>query len=184
MADTASIAATYRAEADKAQHKTLAFAVILVLVHLLDIRPSEADALGLKVAFKNPVIIYGSISLLFGYYLSRWLSLSEKSEAMLPLTYSVAPRRMRYNLQQTRRMYRADKKTRINRPSPKAVKRSARKLILSGNLILMPYRLVGVFFVMAAMIFLLIDLYGLADLIWSTTPVWDQLGNYMFNEGI
>ena len=74
MADLAPIGATHRAEADKAKHRTFAFAVVLVLAHLLDLRPSEAEALGLKVTVNDPAIIYGAIALLFGYQFSRLIS--------------------------------------------------------------------------------------------------------------
>jgi hypothetical protein len=78
MADLSSIGATHRAEADKAKHRTFALAVVLVLAHLLDLRPSEAEALGLKITVNDPAIIYGALALLFGYQFSRLISESKR----------------------------------------------------------------------------------------------------------
>lgn len=83
--DFLTLGANYRAESERALHRAIAFAVILVFAHLLDVRPTEFSAFTIKISFKDPAIIYGGISLVFGYYLSRWLSQSELGESLYPL---------------------------------------------------------------------------------------------------
>lgn len=78
--DVSAIGASYRSEADRAFSKALAFAVILILAHLLEIKPSEMDAFGLRVSFSEPVLLYGAIAMVFGYYASRALQHSENGQ--------------------------------------------------------------------------------------------------------
>jgi hypothetical protein len=175
MVDLSSVGATHRAEAEKAKHRTFFFAVILVLAHLLNITPSEADALGLKVTLSDPVIVYGAVALLFGYHFSRLISEANKGEALLPL--QIERRHMRSCLRMSRRMYYADKAKRRVPQTPQQRKRSARRWLIADNLILLPYRVIAVLFVLAAIAFMFVDLFGLAALIWSQSPVVAEIVN-------
>jgi hypothetical protein len=177
VADLVSIASAHRAEADKAKHRTLAFAVILVLVHLLDIRPSEAGALGLKVAVRDPVIVYGAIALIFGYYFSRFISENNKAETYLPLNFQTDRRSMRACLRIAKISHLRSKKRKTVQ-TVKKLKRSALFFFWADQLILFPYRFIAVIFVLAAIVFMFIDLYGLGWLIWSQSPLIKEIWDY------
>lgn len=174
MADLGSIGASHRAEAERAKHRALFFAVVLVLAHLLDIRPSEAQALGLKITLADPVILYGAVALLFGYHLSHYFSELDKGEALLPL--QIERRKLRMALRLTRRLHYSDKKKRKTPQTPQARKSEARFLIGLDRLVLLPYRLLAVAFVLGASAFMIMDIVGLGLLIWwSQSPILNEL---------
>lgn len=177
MVDFSSLGATYRAEAEKAKHRTFAFAVILVLAHLLDIKPSEVDGMGLKVSFKDPIVLYGALSLLFGYNLSRFFSESDKGETFLPLV--AGRRKIRANIRAARTFLYAQKRNPLKPLTPKVIKASARQFIGFSNVALFPYRLTAVLFVLAAIPFMFMDLKGLADLIWTQSTVIADFGKWI-----
>ena len=147
-----SVGASLRADADKMLHRSLLFAVILVMAHLLDVRPSEIDAGGLKIAFRDASVIYGGLSLIFGYYLSRAGSLSEQSISLLP--WHTEPYRMRANMRMARRLSKG-------KITPKKMKSEARSTIAMSNVLLFPYRLLSVLFVLTAICFAVFDIYNL-----------------------
>jgi len=173
--DYSGVGTTYRVEAEAAKGRMLFFAVVLVLAHLLDIRPSEINAVGFLISLKDPVILYGAISLVFGYYLSKFLSNVEKGESLHPLR--AIPKRIRYNLRSGRRALLADKTVRRKGLTPKKLKRFTRQAMLLGNIALLPYRIVAVIFVLSAIIFGAVDLYELTMLIWSTSNVIGNIKN-------
>jgi len=149
------------------------------MAHLLDFRPSAFDAFGLNISFKDPVVIYGSISLVFGYYLSKFVSLSERGQSLHPLV--VAPRRIRANLRAARNMYLSDKKARKRPQTPKSLKSSARSMIIFGNIVLLPYRVIAALFVFIAVLFMFVDLFRLAILIWSTSSTVSMISDLITN---
>jgi hypothetical protein len=173
--DHTAVGAAYRVEAEKSKHRAIALAVVLVLAHLLDVRPSEIEGLGLKVTLRDPVVLYGFIAMVFGYYLSRFLSDNEKGEALNPLT--VEKKRVRSNLLAAQKMYRADKKKRRSPQTPAALKKSAKELIIISNLILLPYRLIAAFFLIAAIVFTMVDIIGLAMTIWNSSHLISEFTN-------
>lgn len=177
MADLFSLGASHRAEAEKAKSRTIFFAVTLVLVHLLDLKPSAAEALGLKVAIKDPVIIYGAIALLFGYQLSRFISDSNKGEAFLPL--QVKRHHMRMALRMARTAYYAGAKKGRTPQNLKQLKGSARSLIAMDNVVLLPYRVISVLFILAAIAFMLADITDLAVLIWFDSPIKGKIASFL-----
>ena len=85
QSDYSTIGSAYRSEADRTLTRAVAFAVLLVFAHLLEIKPSEVDALGLKIGFTDPIVLFGIIAMIFGYYLSRAVWHGEKGESFLPL---------------------------------------------------------------------------------------------------
>jgi len=167
--DFTALGATYRVEARKALHRALAIGVVLVLAHLLDIRPSEFDGLGLKFKFQDPAILYGGIAMLYGYYLSRFASLGDVGESLHRL--NIAPRKMRLSILTARRVEKAErdkmrKKGKTQTPkTPTDIKKSARNLYIFSNVILAPYYIVSVSFMSGALIFAVYDLGVLLGII-------------------
>lgn len=157
--DIASIGASYRSEADRAFTKALAFAVILIMAHLLEIEPSEMDAFGLKISLRDPALLYGTIAMIFGYYISRALWFGEHSFSLLPV--NVAPHRIRANLRTSKKLWKAEKKNRNQSIDHKRIKRNARRSMIATDILAAPYFIVAALFVMVAIPTALYDLYRL-----------------------
>lgn len=151
----------------------MAFAVLLVLAHLLDIRPSQFDALGLKIVMKDAAILYGLLAMIFGFYLSQFLSKTERGASLFPLTVERA--RMRSNLRIVYRMHMIDKKGRENPLTPKQIKRKAWWSIAIGNIILLPYRSVATCFVLGGIAFAGVDLYNLGSFILEKSTLVNEV---------
>src|SRR3546814_1831 len=100
-------------------------------MHLLDIRPSSIDALGLKFTIDDSSIIYGGIALLYLYHALRAFELSDTAVALLPLPTEAA--KMRSNF---RTMKKLDKDN-----SAKDLKTKVRKIIFLSSILLFPYYL-------------------------------------------
>jgi len=163
--DYSAVGATYRSEADRTLTRAIAFAVILVLAHLLEIRPSEVDALGLKISLTDPSVLYGLIAMVFGYYLSRAVWHGEKGQSLLP--FRDEPLRMRYNLKLAKRVYWMEKKNRGKPVNHREIKRSARRYIFFTDIVLAPYVIIASLFVIAAIPIMAFDLWNLAKLIFE-----------------
>lgn len=155
----------------------MAFAVLLVLAHLLDIRPSEFNALGLKVVMKDPVILYGLLSMIFGFYFSQFLSKTEQAASLFPLTVERA--RMRANLRINYRMHMMDKEKRKEPITPQKLKQGAWWSIAIGNIILLPYRVVATGFVFGGIAFACIDIYNLVSFIWERSRLVGEIGSML-----
>ena len=153
----------------------MAFAVLLVLAHLLDIRPSEFDALGLKIVMKDAAILYGLLAMIFGFYLSQFLSKNERGTSLFPL--AVERRRMRANLRMVHRVHMMDKVGRRKPLTPKQRKRKAWWSIAIVNVVLFPYHLVATCFVFGGIVFSALDLYNLVSFIWENSHLVSQIGN-------
>ena len=169
MVDLSSVGAAHRTEAEKLGHRAIFFAAVSVLAHLLDIRPSEIESAGIKFALKDPVVIYGAIAMVFGYYISRFINESERATAFLSL--EDRPRRIRANIRNMKCIHRATKEGRSSPQTPRRLKLSVQRVLLFTDLILFPYRLTAGLFVAAAIVFMFMDLVGLAEYIWGTSPL-------------
>lgn len=161
--DISAIGAIYRNEADRAFAKALAFAVILILAHLLEIKPSEMDAFGLKVSLTEPGLLYGSIAMAFGYYMSRSMQHSENGHSLLPI--NVTPHRIRANIRGVRKIWKSEAKNRRKPMDHIAIKRSAKRFIIFGNILLAPYYIASGLFVIAAIPIAAIDIYNFGEII-------------------
>jgi hypothetical protein len=177
MVDLSSVGAAHRTEAEKLGHRAIFFAVILVLAHLLDIRPSEIEGAGIKFALKDPVVIYGAIAMVFGYYVSRFINESERATAFLSL--EVKPHRIRANIRNVKRIHLATKEGRRSPQTPRQLKLSVQRWLLFTDLVLFPYRLTAGLFVAAAVVFMFVDLVGLAEYIWATSPLVSSIVKFV-----
>jgi hypothetical protein len=169
MADVDALGATYRTSAEKAKSKTLAFAVLLVLAHLLELRPSEISGAGLKFTITDPVVIYGGLALLFLYNFSRFISESQKGEYLLPL--SPSRHKLRGSLRSMRSYVRSTRKRGRPHPTPKDYKDLTRSNLRLSSVVLLPYRVAAVLFVMGALVLSISDLMDLGVLVWTKSPM-------------
>lgn len=173
--DYSAVGLASYAEAEKSLHRSMAFAVLLVLAHLLDIRPSEFDALGLKFVMKDAIVLYGFLAMLFGFYLSQFLRHIDRGTSLFPMT--VERRQIRANLRTAYRTHMLQKAGREKPLTPKQLKRQAWSLALIGNIVLLPYRLIATCFVLSGIVFAADDLFELASLIWNHSRVVSEIGN-------
>lgn len=173
--DYSAIGLASHAEAEKSLHRAIAFAVLLVLAHLLDIRPSEFDDFGLKIIMTDVIILYGLIAMLFGFYLSKFLSQAERGASLFPLT--VGRRRMKANLRDAHRIHIAQKAGRQKPLTPKQLKRQAWWSITIGNIILLPYRLIASCFVLTGIVFATVDIYKLGSFVWEHSRLVGEIIN-------
>lgn len=80
-----TVGAEYRKESIRLQTRALFFGLVLLLSHLLEIKPSEFDAGGLKVVIKDVAVIRGGISLVFLYHFWNFVEATFQGSAMLPM---------------------------------------------------------------------------------------------------
>lgn len=161
--DISAIGASYRSEADRAFSRALAFAVVLILAHLLEIKPSEMDAFGLKISFSDPVLLYGAISMVFGYYASRALEYSENGTSLLQI--NVKPHRIRSSIRSSRVFWKAEKANKGRSMDHLAIKKNARNSIVIGNILGAPYLLSAIIFTIVAIPTSIYDLYKMGEFI-------------------
>jgi hypothetical protein len=131
--------------------------------------PIGNSGCGTQVALKDPVVVYGALAMVFGYYVSRFINESERATAFLSL--QVKPRRIRANIRTMQRTHRSTKDGRETPQTPRQLKLSVQRLLLFTDVILIPYRLTAGLFVAAAVVFMFIDLVGLAQYIWASSPL-------------
>ena len=179
MTDSPSIGVTHRAEAEKSKHRMLLFAMSLVLLHLLDLKPSDIEAMGLKFSIRDPVVIYGAISLLFGYNFSKFSSDLTKAESLSPL--QIGKRKIRYSLITARRIRMTDMKKRTEGNPPSKIKKSARLYLILDDILMLPYRFIAGLFVISAIVFSFKDIYGLTMLISEKYSVLRHINSYFLN---
>ena len=67
-AEARKLGSDSRERAAKCLNRAVLFGALLILSHLLTIKPSEIEAAGLKIAVEDPAIIRGSMSLAFWFY--------------------------------------------------------------------------------------------------------------------
>lgn len=161
--DIAAIGASYRSEADRAFSKALAFSVILIMAHLLDIKPSEMDAFGLKVSLSDPALLYGAISMVFGYYASRALQHSESGGSLLQI--NVKPHRIRSNIRSSKNLWKSEKANKGKPLDYLAIKKNARHAIVFGNILVAPYLIMATLLIIIAIPVSVYDLYKMGEFI-------------------
>ncbi|WP_372732655.1 hypothetical protein [Novosphingobium sp.] len=65
--------ALYREDFANSTRWMVIFCAALVVIHLLDISPSEVEALGAKVTLSDPIILRGAFSILFIHHLYTFI---------------------------------------------------------------------------------------------------------------
>ena len=157
----ANIAFEDRKEVVQIAPKVLFFALILLLSHVLEIKPSEFDAGGIKLAINDVVIIRGGIALLFLYYFwlltSTMISLSiyDPLDLERPMLVSL--------IVMAKRPYVPLGKKRRERRTPKQVKRFVWWRIFAYHIWMLPFALIGLFLVLGALGFALYDAFQFCE---------------------
>jgi len=117
----AAMGADYRKEAERLIPKVLLAALLLLLSHLLDLKVSEFDAGGLKVAVKDVIVIRGGLALIFLYYFYALVNAMLTGTVLLPLRSE--QRMLRWLVATAKRPYRDEKIKKLTRRRPTQVKR-------------------------------------------------------------
>ena len=76
----------FRKSADKHWARMVLFGTLLIVSHLLTIKPSEIDAEGIKIGIGDVSVIRGGLAMLFMYYVFMSLSLFVQGAMLLPLS--------------------------------------------------------------------------------------------------
>lgn len=160
-----SIGAEYWKESQRLQTRVLLFALLLLLSHLLEIKPSEFDAGGLKVAIKDVVVVRGGISLVFLYHLWNLVESTFQGSAMLPMKAN--QRTLRYLVSVAKRPYKDEKTKRMVCRTPKRVKRYARWAMAAYTLFMTPLALAMLTMILLALFFGAQDTWAFAEFAWN-----------------
>ncbi len=156
-------------EATKNFGKTLLFAAALIMSHLLGIEPSEAETLGLKFTTPDPIILHGSLALIFVHYLFRLVSFSERGASLFHLRSEAA--QMRYYVRILRRQSRGKK-------TPQQIKKSAKAHIVFYQVLMSPYWVAVTILLVVAFIVAVIDVYQLTDYVVDHSEALADLFGY------
>ena len=160
-----AIGAEYRKESLRLFTRVLFFALLLVLVHLLEIKPSEIDAGGLKVAIKDPVVVRGGISLIFLYYFWNLVEATFQGSAMLPIRTD--KRTLRYLVSVAQRPYKNQDTKKMTRRDPKQAKRHAWWWMTLYMLFMMPFALMIFGLVIMSLCFGFSDAWSFVEFAWN-----------------
>jgi len=161
-------------EATKTYGKALLFAAALVMSHLLGIEPSEAETLGLKFTTPDPVILHGSLALIFLHYLFRLISFSERGASMFHMRSEAA--QMRYYIRTVRHQYR--KKT------PVQVKKAAKGNLIFYQVEMSPYWIVAWSLIILSFLVAVVDVIGLIDYVISHSESLADIFGYEIANGV
>jgi hypothetical protein len=130
----------FRKSADKHWARMVLFGTLLIVSHLLTIKPSEIDAEGIKIGIGDVSVIRGGLALLFLYYVFMSLSLFVQGAMLLPLSIE---RNM------ARRFLRIASKPEFGktagkrvRPTPKEAKQAARLYWIIYLTVMTPFYIV------------------------------------------
>jgi hypothetical protein len=156
----ASIAMNSRNDAKKLFPRVLFFSFVLLLSHVLDLKPSDLDAGGVKLAVKDVVVIRGGIAVLLLYHF--WMLASSAFGGAIYFPLNMTKRMMVMLVAEARKPYVPDgRKRKLVRRTPSEVKRTVWWWLFVYNLFMAPFILVSMAIVMVAMFIGFSDVYGL-----------------------
>jgi len=141
--------------------RTLFFATLLLLTHLLNIKPSEIDAGGLKIAIDDVAVVHGGLALLFFYYFFNMSIAGLQGTLLLPLDARRAM--LKSSVRSARKPFRDPSTKRQARRTPKQVKRGARGALIAFDIIAAPFYLVVTAIVMLGFVAAVYDTYELGS---------------------
>lgn len=154
-----SIGGAYRSEASKSFSKALAFAAILIFVHLLDVKPSEINTFGLNISIPRPEILYGAIAMLYIYYLSRALEQSENGYS--PYLINLRRHNLKTRLLIAKNMWKSNKKNKNKAIDIIRIKRDTRRLAKFNDILIFPYYLISAIVPIISLPLAVFDIYKL-----------------------
>ncbi|MHA4837202.1 hypothetical protein [Sphingopyxis sp. MSC1_008] len=133
-------AADKRREARQLGPRVLLFALIVLMSHVLEVRPSTVDAAGVKIAVADAVVIRGGLALIFYFYFWSMVTSWMDGAFFFPLaTHKVF---MRNLIKSYRGALRAEKGSRLVEQTPKEVKRYVRSLLNTRTFLTAPFVIV------------------------------------------
>lgn len=154
-----SIGGAYRSEASKSFSKALAFAAILIFIHLLDVRPSEINTLGLNISIPRPEILYGAIAMLYVYYISRALEQSENGYS--PYLINLRKHNLKTRLLIAKNMWKSNKKNKNKDIDIIQIKREVRRVAIFNDVAVFPYYLISAIIPVISLPIAMFDIYKL-----------------------
>jgi hypothetical protein len=111
-------------EGSKLTNKALLFGLILVLLHILEVRPSEISAGGLKVDVADISVVHGGVALIFYWYIFQLITTSLSSNSLAP--YSQDKSMLRMMLRSAERWKKDSETKRRVRRTSREIKQSVR----------------------------------------------------------
>jgi hypothetical protein len=160
-----TVGAEYRKESIRLQTRVLFFGLVLLLSHLLEIKPSEFDAGGLKVVIKDVSVIRGGISLVFLYHFWNFVEATFQGSAMLPMKSN--QRTLRFLLSVAKRPYKNEKTKKMVRRNPRQVKRHAWWSMTAYLVFLTPFAFAMLAVIALALFFGVQDAWAFAEFAWK-----------------
>jgi uncharacterized membrane protein len=125
-----------RKAADKHWERALFFSAVLLLLHLLDIRPSDIDAEGIKIRIDDTIAIQGIVAIIVVYHYLVTLSMRLQGAILSP--YDIRRRAMQRFVRGSSG-YTRDRITKRHRKiTPKEIKKNAWWGMLFLNLTALP----------------------------------------------
>jgi hypothetical protein len=148
----------YRRRAEKHWGSMILFATLLLISHLLEIKPADIDAEGIKIAVEDVSVIRGGLALVFLYYAFMTFQMYVSGSMLVP--FSV-------NRLVARRMLRVARRTNLGlaagldrAPATTQVKRKARAAMILYQLVMAPFFLVITAIVMISLVLSAYDSYA------------------------
>jgi hypothetical protein len=150
----------YRKDSERRASRLIFFSALLILSHLLSIKPSELDAGGIKVAVEDPAIVRGTIATVYFYYLFSTVTLYMQGALLAPFNIDNAMiRAILTNRTPFPVLLNPDRK----KPGPRELKRVARRWLRFYNLINGPFQAALMFLALAALILAFSDAWSLVS---------------------
>jgi hypothetical protein len=145
-----SIGVEYRKEAQKIEPRLLFFGATLLISHVLNIKPSNFDAGGLKISIDDVVVIHGGFSVVFLYYFYNLIFLSFHGSVLMPMR--VDKRAARHLLSVAQRPVKDEKTKKMRRRTSQQVKRIVWWWLFFFNVFSTPWAIACVGIVLGALI--------------------------------
>ena len=159
-----AVGAEHHKEAQRLLPRVAFFALILLLSHLLEIKPSELDAGGLKIAVNDVVVVRGGISLVFFFHFWSLVEATFQGSVMLPI--KINQRTLKYLVKLAKRPKKDEKTKKLVHRTPKQVKRYVWWSMTAYLSFSMPFALSLVALVLLALALALQDAWAFAEFAW------------------
>jgi hypothetical protein len=159
----------YRRQSDKLLSRCLVIGLLLLLSHMLQITPKEFDAGGAKIEIKDPVIIQGSLAILYLHTILWANAVSRLGSSFV----SLRPDRQtaRSLLKRAYKPFKDAKTSRMRTRTPKEAKKYVWWQDFWFNIFMIPYALILVLGILFALIVALVDAARFSVYVWHQP--WD-----------
>jgi hypothetical protein len=140
----------YRKRADRHWANMILFATLLLISHLLEIKPADIDAEGIKIAVEDVAVIRGGLALVFLYFAFMTFQSFVSGSILLPF---------KVERELARQMLRVTRGAR-HRPPPRAAKRRALIVLTVYQLVMAPFYLAITTLVVISLVLSAYDCYA------------------------